>query len=280
MINKEVEKMSKIEGVILDWAGTTVDFGCFAPVNVFLEVFNKAGVEVTMEEARIPMGMLKRDHIKAMLQMPRISRLWEEKHGKAFDENDVDDLYKNFEPLLLASLKEFTEPLPHVLDTVSILRNNLELKIGSTTGYTDSMMGILVPSAKEKGYSPDFIITPDATASFGRPFPYMIFRNIEALRITAPWKTVKVGDTVADILEGNNAGVWSVGVIVGSSQMGLSLEEYKAMPETERQEAVDKARAAFILAGADFIIETIAELPQLIERINELVAEGKRPSAW
>ena len=271
--------MNKIEGVIFDWAGTAVDFGCFAPVNVFLEIFKKAGAEVTMEEARIPMGMLKKDHIRAMLQMPRISRVWEEKHGGAFEEKDIEDLYKSFEPLLLASLKEYTDPLPHVLDTVSALRD-MGLKIGSTTGYTDIMMDIVVPSAKEKGYAPDFVITPDATDSFGRPFPYMIFRNIEALRITAPWKTVKVGDTAADIQEGCNAGVWSVGVIVGSSQMGLSLEEYQAMPETERQDAGRKARDAFILAGADFVIETVAELPALIERINGLIAGGKRPNAW
>lgn len=271
--------MSKIEGVIFDWAGTTVDFGCFAPVNVFLEIFKEAGVEVTMDEARIPMGMLKRDHIKAMLQMPRISHLWEEKYGRTFEEKDIDDLYKSFEPLLLASLKEYTDPLPHVLDTVSILRDK-GLKIGSTTGYTDIMMDIVVPSAAEKGYAPDFVITPDATASCGRPFPYMIFRNIEALRITAPWKTVKVGDTIADIQEGQNAGVWSVGVIAGSSQMGLSLEEYQAMPEAERQNAINKAGDAFILAGADFTIETLEGLPPLIERINDLIAEGKRPYAW
>lgn len=271
--------MSKIEGVILDWAGTTIDFGCFAPVNVFLEIFKEAGVEVTMEEARIPMGMLKRDHIKAMLQMPRISKCWEEKYDRPFEEKDVDDLYKNFEPLLMASLEEYTDPLPHVLDTVSVLRD-MGLKIGSTTGYTDVMMELVVPSAKEKGYTPDFIITPDMTASCGRPYPYMIFRNIEALRITAPWKTVKVGDTIADIKEGYNAGVWSVGVLVGSSQMGLSLEEYQAMPETERQHSMTKAREAMLLAGADFVIETMKELPGLIEKINGLISEGKRPNTW
>jgi phosphonoacetaldehyde hydrolase len=269
--------MNKIEGVIFDWAGTTVDFGCLAPVKVFLEVFKKAGVEVTTEEARIPMGMLKRDHIGAMLRMPRINKLWEEKYGRTFEEKDIDCLYKSFEPLLLASLSEYTDPLPHVLDTVSELRD-MGLKIGSTTGYTDIMMDIVVPFAREKGYSPDFVITPDATASFGRPFPYMIFRNMEALRITAPWKTVKVGDTIADIKEGNNAGVWSVGVITGSSQMGLSLEDYEAMPEKERQNAVNMARDAFARAGADFIIETMEELPQLIEKINGLIALEKRPN--
>ncbi len=271
--------MDKIEGVIFDWAGTTVDFGCFAPVNAFLEIFRQAGIEVTMDEARIPMGMQKRDHIRAMLQMARISQLWEDKHGKAFEENDVDRLYKNFEPLLLATLKEYTDPLPQVLNTVSALRN-MGLKIGSTTGYTNIMMNIVVPSAREKGYAPDFVITPDDTASIGRPFPYMIFRNMEALGITAPWKTIKVGDTVADIEEGCNAGVWSVGVIVGSSQLGLSQDEYKAVYETERQGAINRARDGFMMAGADFTIETIEELPQLVNKINVLISGGKRPNAW
>ncbi len=62
-------KTNQIEGVILDWAGTAVDFGCFAPVHVFIDIFQKVGIDVTMEEARAPMGMLKIDHIRAMLSM-------------------------------------------------------------------------------------------------------------------------------------------------------------------------------------------------------------------
>ena len=48
--------------VIFDWAGTTVDYGCFAPVNAFALAFQKFGVTPTVEEIRAPMGMLKRDH--------------------------------------------------------------------------------------------------------------------------------------------------------------------------------------------------------------------------
>ncbi len=88
--------MNRIEGVILDWAGTAVDFGCFAPVNVFVDIFKNAGIEVTMEEARAPMGMLKIDHIRAMLSMPSVSALWEAKYGRAFDEQDVERLYAEF----------------------------------------------------------------------------------------------------------------------------------------------------------------------------------------
>lgn len=270
--------MNKIEGVIFDWAGTTVDFGCFAPVKVFLEIFKAAGIKVTMQETRIPMGKLKREHIKEMLAMPRIKTLWAEKYSRDFDESDVDALYSNFEPLLIASLSKYTEPLPEVIDVVRGLRES-GLKIGSTTGYTDSMMKIVLKGAREKGYEPDFWITPDSTGSNGRPYPYMIFRNIEALKLTAPFNVIKVGDTTADIKEGINAGVWSVGVVVGSSEMGLSYEDFSNLSEIEKNRVIKNTEESFLGAGADFTIKSMSELPGLIQRINSLLLEGKRPNA-
>ena len=269
--------MNQIEGVILDWAGTTVDFGCFAPVNTFLHIFRSFGVEVTMDEARGPMGMLKRDHIKAMLQMERIQTAWVEKYGRRFSEQDVDALYAEFKPLLMTTLQDFTQPLPGVVDTVKVLRDQ-GLKIGSTTGYTDSMMEMVRSGAKEHGYEPDFWVTPDSTHSIGRPYPYMIYRNMEALTLSAPCRVVKIGDTVADIKEGLQAGVWSVGVIVGSSQLGLNQAEYEKLSETEKQQAVQKVEQVFLACGADFTIRTIRELPQLIKTINALLQQGARPS--
>lgn len=270
--------MNKVEGVILDWAGTTVDFGCFAPVHVFVEIFKDAGIDVTMEEARAPMGMLKIDHIRAMLSMSRISKLWEEKYGRAFNEQDVESLYEKFEPALLATLAEYTDPIPEVIETVQELRNQ-GLKIGSTTGYTDKMMDVVVQNAKKKGYGPDFYLTPDATNSVGRPYPYMIYRNMEQLKLSAAWKVVKVGDTISDIEEGINAGVWSVGVIIGSSEMGLSLEEFCALSEADKEREITRTEYSFLKNGADFTIKSMSELPALIEEINELIVEGKRPNA-
>ncbi|MCI1590219.1 phosphonoacetaldehyde hydrolase [Heyndrickxia oleronia] len=270
--------MNKIEGVILDWAGTTVDFGCFAPVNVFIDIFKDAGVDVTMEEARAPMGLLKIDHIRAMLSMPRISHLWKERFGREFNEQDVEKLYAEFEPALMSSLAEYTDLIPEVMEAVQTLRSQ-GLKIGSTTGYTQSMMDVVVPNAHKKGYSPDFYITPDGTNSLGRPYPYMIYRNMEALKLSASWKVVKVGDTTSDIKEAVNAGVWSVGVIIGSSEMGLSLSEYDALSEVDQEKAISRTEQTFLQSGADFTIKTMGELPELIERINSLILEGKRPSA-
>jgi len=266
----------KIEGVIWDWAGTAVDFGCFAPVNVFLDIFRRAGVEVTIEEARAPMGMLKIDHIRAMLSMPRVSGLWEERYSRVFDEQDVRQLYADFEPALMASLSEYTDPIDGVLETAEALRAE-GLKLGSTTGYTRSMMDVVVPNARRKGYSPDCVVTPDETGSFGRPYPYMIYRNMEQLGLSASWKVVKVGDTASDVLEGVNAGVWTVGVAVGSSEMGLSREEFDRMAEADQRLAISKAKETFVRHGADFAIDTMRELPQLVRAINEKLSQGERP---
>lgn len=268
--------MNRIEGVILDWAGTAVDFGCFAPVNVFVDVFKNAGIEVTMEEARAPMGMLKIDHIRAMLSMPRVSALWETKYGRAFGEQDVERLYAEFEPALMVSLSEYTDPIPGVIEAVEALKAQ-GLKIGSTTGYTSGMMEVVVANARQKGYSPDVYFTPDDTHSQGRPYPYLIYRNMEFLGLSASWKVIKVGDTVSDVKEGVNAGVWSVGVAIGSSEMGLGLEEFHALSESDREAAISKTEETFIRNGADFAIRTMSELPQLIESINGMLAEGKRP---
>lgn len=271
--------LKNIEGIILDWAGTTVDFGCFAPVNVFLEIFHNAGIEVTQEEARKPMGMLKRDHIKAMLRMPRIRSAWKEKHGCEYDEQDVDTLYEEFKPMLMSSLHKYTDPITGVIETIETIRE-MGLKIGSTTGYTDSMMETVVKCAKDKGYSPDCYITPDSTHSIGRPYPYMIYKNMETLKLSASWKVIKIGDTIADIKEGFNAGVWSVGVIVGSSQMGLSYEEYMKLDETDRGTRMATVKKQYIDAGADFVIDTIKDLPMLIEKIDRLITGGKRTYAF
>lgn len=77
--------------------------------------------------------------------------------------------------------------------------------------------------------------------------------------------------------EGVNAGVWSVGIIVGSSEMGLSLNEYTSLPEQDKQNLISKTADTFMQNGADFTIKTIEELPELIDRINLLITEGKRP---
>ena len=255
--------MKKIKAVIFDWAGTTVDFGCMAPVQAFVEVFKQYGIEPTMEEVREPMGMLKIDHIRTMLKMDRIKALWTEKYGKEPGEEEAQALYQIFEEKLLSILHLYSDPKPGVVETVNRLRRN-GIKIGSTTGYNDKMMEIVVPAAKEKGYEPDVWFSPDSTGQKGRPYPYMIFRNIEALGIKKVRRVLKVGDTISDIKEGKNAGVWSAGIVVGSSEMGLTQEEYEALSPEEKEEKCREVSEKFLEAGADKVFYTIEDLGEFL----------------
>ena len=255
--------MKKWEAVIFDWAGTTVDYGCFAPVQAFVEVFRHFGIEPTMEEVREPMGMLKRDHIRAMLEMPRIRNLWKEKYGVFPENEETDKLYNLFETKLMGILDQFAEVKPYVLDVVKDLRTE-GIKIGSTTGYTDAMMRIVVPKAKENGYEPDAWFSPDSVGNAGRPYPYMIFKNMEALKIRNVGRVMKVGDTVSDIKEGKNAGVFTVGVVEGSSEMGLTKIEYEKLNSNEKEEKIHDTTNRIQDAGADAVILNMSELRNLL----------------
>src|SRR5699024_3768863 len=145
--------------------------------------FKDEGVEVTYEEARKPMGMLKIDHIRTMLEMERIAAAWEKKHGKLAEASDLKRLYEQFEKQLFATLRKYTTPLEGVVETVGSLRE-MGIKIGSTTGYTREMIDIVSKEAFEQGYYPDCIYTADEVEGYGRPAPFMIYSNMKELGIT------------------------------------------------------------------------------------------------
>lgn len=259
--------MAKIQAVILDWAGTAVDFGSTSPMSAFKEAFRRAGVEVTDDETRAPMGLLKRDHFRTMLAMPRIAACWKEKYGREANSDDVEKIYADFEPALMAVLPRHCDLKPGLLDAVKFWRDN-DVKIGSTTGFTTSMMEVVTREAARAGYSPDTFVTADDTGGFGRPWPYMVFENMRRLQLADVRRIVKIGDTMSDIREGKNAGLITVGVTEGSSQIGLDRASWDALSLEEQYKLRKKAREEFFNAGADYVIGSLNEVPMLFEELN------------
>ena len=256
----------RLKALVLDWAGTTVDYGSLAPARTLQQVFARVRITVTESETRRDMGLPKKDHIRGIVSLPRVRDAWQELRGRVPSEADVDELYQQFIPLQFSCLAEFSTVIPGVVEAVRGFRQR-GLKIGSTTGYTRAMLDLLVEESAKEGYRPDCSLSPEEVGA-GRPHPFMIYENAVRLQVYPLAAIAKIGDTPADILEGLNAGTWSIGVAGTGNMIGLSLEDFHALPETERESRLAKARAELQNAGAHYVVDTLAEVHSVLDEID------------
>jgi phosphonoacetaldehyde hydrolase len=264
-----------LKAVILDWAGTAVDYGSFAPTAVFLRLFESRGLRITADDARSGMGLMKKDHLRTILARPAVAEAWKVEHGTSASEADIDYLFNDFVPMQTSVLKEFAEPIPGLLNVVKELREQ-DMKIGTTTGYLRSMMEVLAPQAKKNGYVPDCIVCPDEVPA-GRPYPWMCYENAIQLGVFPMQAMVKVGDTLVDIEEGLNAGMWTVGLSLTGNLLGLNHAEVKALSKIEKKEARNRIEGQLYQGGAHYVIDGIWDLLKVLEDINFRQAQGERP---
>ena len=264
-----------VRAVIFDWAGTTVDYGSRAPVDAFIELFRRHGVTVTAEQARGPMGSYKKDHIRLILAMEAVAKQWQELSGHAAAAEDIEALFREFIPLQTEVVARHADVIPGVAQTVEWLRRQ-GIVIGATTGYTRAMMTSLVEQAAAAGYSPGSNVCADEVP-VGRPAPWMAIMAAMQLGVYPLQACVKVGDTLVDIAEGLNAGMWTVGITKTGNELGLSQAEVEALPAHELESRLSAASDRFFHAGAHFVIPAVAELPAVIAQVNERLARGERP---
>lgn len=259
--------MRKIEAVILDWSGTIVDYGCMATEENYKELFQEFGIELTTKEIRAKMGIEKVDHIRAILESERISKLWLKNTGMEPNEGDVRELNRRFEDKIFEKLEKYSEPKEYVKQALEKIRES-GIRIGSTTSYSTEVMEFLTKIVSKKGITVDCWINAEQVRGQGRPNPYMIFKNMEKMGVSSVHNVIKVGDTVSDIKEGYNAGVVTVGVIDGSSEMGLSQTEFETLNEEDKKSARKRVSDKFIKAGADYIINDFRTLPYIVSQIE------------
>ncbi len=264
-----------LRAVILDLAGTVVDYGSCAPAGVFIEVFKRHGVEITVAEARAPMGAHKRDHIAAVVAMPAVATRWLAAHGAPAAEADVDALYADLIPLQVACLPDYSELIPGTLQAIANFRVR-GLKIATTTGYNREMTDVVLREMRGQGFEPDASICVDDVPA-GRPEPWMALLAAMSLRAYPVSACVKVGDTVPDIAEGCNAGMWTVAVAATGNELGLSLAEASALPQPERQKRTQAARERLAAAGAHYVVDGIADVPAVLDVIEARRSRGERP---
>lgn len=268
-----MSRTREIQAVIFDWAGTTVDYGSRAPAEVFVEIFRRTGVEITIAEARGPMGRAKREHIATLLALPRVAEAWRKKFGRQATDADIDRLYADFLPLQKETLARHGDVIPGVREVVAECRC-LGMKIGSSTGYTRELMEVVIPAARAGGYEADCVLCADDVAH-GRPAPWMLFRVMEALDVFPVRSIVVVDDTPVGIQAGLNAGMWTVAVTKTGNSLGLSEFEANQLDEDSLRNLLAAATTEFQKVGAHYVIDSVANLLPVLDDIASRIRHGR-----
>lgn len=268
---------SPIQAVIFDWAGTIVDFGSFAPTTIFVEAFKQGfEFEISLAEARVPMGLGKWEHIQAVGELPSVAKRWNRQFGQPMNKRDVDKIYAAFMPLQMAKVVEYAKPIPHAIQVVNQLKEQ-GIKIGSCSGYPRQVMDILIPAAQRYGYSPDCIVATDDLPQGGRPAPYMALKNVIELEVTNVGACIKVDDALPGLEEGKNAGMWTVGVLLSGNEAGLTEEAFLNADQATLHIARHQATCKLSQANPHYLIDTIYDFPNIVKEIETRILAGERP---
>jgi len=264
-----MNQLKNIKAVMLDWAGTIIDYGCMAPTQVFIEVFRRKNIFITIEEARAPMGLAKKDHVSELLNLDTVREQWIREFGQLPSNADVEAIYAELEPALSIIVKNYSEPIPGAINLINSLKTQ-GIKVGTTTGYVAKMMDNILPLATANGLIPDSVVN-SSEVSAGRPLPWMIYRNCEKLNVYPLSQMVKIGDTVADIQEGINAGMWTIGLTKSGNELGLSLAETENADPIWLLEKIAVAGRKLMDAGADFVAEGVWDCWPILEEIDNQI---------
>jgi len=264
-----------IKAVIFDWAGTMVDFGCMAPVDALIDAFAAHGVAISAEEARRDMGRAKHDHVRAILADPRVAAAWTAARGAQPVPADADTIYQALEPLIEAAATRCADLIPGAAGLADELRAK-GVKIGSGTGYTRQMMSGILPRAAAQGYAPEVVVCAGETPS-GRPAPLMTWKALIALDAWPAQACVKVDDAAVGVEEGRLAGCWTIGLAASGNGVGLSLADYRALSEPDRLDRIAVAARQLKAAGADYVVDTVADIRPALDAIAARIAAGEPP---
>jgi phosphonoacetaldehyde hydrolase len=266
-----MKQAHRIRAVMLDWAGTTVDHGSIAPILALKTLFAKHGIALSMEDARRDMGLLKRDHIQAILALPNISSEWNTRFGKKPGAEEVSHLFDEFGPLQMAIITQHSQLIEGVVDVVRNWQNR-SILIGTSTGYTREMLTPVLAQAVAGGYRPNATVCPDEVGA-GRPAPWMMARNAQLLNVYPPSSCVKIGDTISDIEEGLNAGMWTIGLTRTGNMIGLDAETFSQLSITQKEVLLKQSASKLLEAGAHFVAEDLSACDQVLAQIEKQVRE-------
>jgi len=244
-------------------------------------------------------GMNRQEHILNILNDKTISKQWLERYNDYPDEYDVKVLFNACcaHEIQYEHSEKMIDILPETRECIDYLGFNY-IKTGCTTDFSKENMKVIQNKLELNDIYLDSYVSSEclnkpiqtttpvtwpynsATLTTetwkrqnrpSRPHPFMIQENMNLLGISNPKEVMKIDDTAIGIDEGKNAGCITVGVARWSIHMNImNISDAYEFDETypDIQDKLKHSRNVLREAGADYVIDTLDELPRVIESIN------------
>jgi len=272
-----------IRACIFDLGGTIVDRYSLTPLIAFRKAFKNYGIDLCPSLIRRDMGLNKMDHIDKIFEDSDIQKQWLGRNLERIDDRMKKELFKNFSNIQKIETIERMKIIPQTKKCIQYLQDN-DILTGVTTGF-DYEQTMRVKSLLEVyNIHLDSYVSSTCLDLPSRPQPYMIHKNMDNLKLDDPKRIIKLDDTVSGIQEGLNAGCLTVGVARWSINMGIN--NYEDMMRLDnvimdgsnnyslnyhdQKEKLKKSREILEKSGAHYVIDTLEELPGIIEHINRM----------
>jgi phosphonatase-like hydrolase len=192
-----------IKMVIFNLIGTVVDEGNMI-YKTLIKTLEHFGIEYDESELNDLYGLGK--------SVSHILGFFNRKCG----DNELNEVVNQFYTLLhteYIDIESNVKPIEHSIELFDKLRN-LGIIVCISSTYNNKLTESIIKKVEFDTHIDAFITIDEVEV--GKPFPYMIFKLMEAYKIDSVDYIVNVGDTIGDLLEGINARVkYNVAVLSG-----------------------------------------------------------------
>ncbi len=222
--------------VVFDMAGTTVNEDNVV-YKTLQQSINKKGYDFSLDQVLAEgAGKEKLEAIRSILKV----------YARENDNSLADEIYEDFIALLSRAYENINVlPQPNAEELFRILRKK-NIKIVLNTGYdADTAESLIEKLGWKKGVEYDSLIT-SSDVEKNRPDPEMIDLAMDIYGIQDSKSVVKVGDSIIDIEEGQNAGC---GLSIGITTGAHTFQQLQS-------------------SNPDYIINNLIELVPIIDSVN------------
>ena len=250
---------------IFDLGGTIVDKYSLSPLLSLSNAFGLRRIMIPSNILSKDMGKMKLDHIKLLCNEPVVK--------DKYPDLDPIDVYRDFNKFQINYMDNYLDIIPETKQCIKYL-DDKSIRTGITTGFNKEQMDIAIEKLRLDGIILESAVSSSCIPNASRPNPDMINENMDRLNIRSPKHVIKIDDTEVGIQEGINAGCYTVGVAKWSINMNVYTYAIKHLLNSSNSDVesmlyykLEESRKKLKDAGADYVIDTLDELPKVIDSI-------------